>query len=260
MNVPYIGITDFTNISQVLEMLRIFNRYREPGLNRRLHVGVMMSQKTLLGLPTKWADAMPRKETIADIFGSQKAMNCLHYADYEAVDVVKNLTAAIKWGGDGMTALQLDMCWPDPDMVAEAVLQSGQSLEVILQVGKRALEEEGNDPEKVVRRIEKYAHLVEYVLLDKSSGKGLGMDAEGLRPFIRIVDRHLPHVGVTVAGGLGPTSMQLVEPLLEEFPNLNIDAQGKLRQSGNALDPIDWNMAGQYLIRALDLFQRTATV
>ena len=61
--------------------------------------------------------------------------------------------------------------------------------------------------------------------------------------------------GIVAAGGLGPESVGLVEPLYREFPDLSIDAQGKLRPSGSALHPIDWDMAETYLVKALQLLR-----
>jgi hypothetical protein len=62
-------------------------------------------------------------------------------------------------------------------------------------------------------------------------------------------------MGLVVAGGLGPDSIDMVKPLVKVFPDISIDAQGKLRPSGSALDPIDWDMAGTYLARALELLK-----
>lgn len=257
MHVPYIGITDFTHKNQVWEMLNVLDFNRAPGQERRLHVGVMMSRKTLRGEETKWSKAFPPKEKVASIFSYPEAMNCLHYADYDEVNLVENLSEAIKWGGEGTNALQLDMMWPNHDDVLEAIHRSGKKLEVILQVGEKALGKMGNEPEEVVAQIRLYCGTIHHVLLDKSGGKGLGMDAEGLRPFVRAVREALPQLGVTVAGGLGPKSLHLVEPLVEEFPDLNIDAQGKLRPTGDSLnEPIDWYMATGYLIKALRMFNK----
>jgi len=50
-----------------------------------------------------------------------------------------------------------------------------------------------------------------------------------------------------------PTSMNLLMPIVQEYHSISIDAQGKLRPSGSALDPIDWDMAETYLINALHL-------
>lgn len=255
MNVPYIGITDFMSYTQVERMLAVFKANIRPGQHRRLHVGVMMSRKTLNGLETKWSKAFPTKETIADIFDSRETMNCLHYADYDAVDVSQSLTRAISFGGDGINALQLDMIWPNPEHVASAVSSSGKKLEVVLQVGKNAIEQADNDPEKIVAKLQEYVGVAHHVLLDKSMGKGLGMDAAGLIPFAQAIREAYPDLGIVAAGGLGPESIELVEPLVKDFPDMSIDAQGKLRPSGSALDPIDWDMAEVYLIKALGLLR-----
>lgn len=57
----YIGITDFTDVAQATAMKEVFSRLKDQKTNRILHVGVMMSYKTLHGLPTKWTDAFPKK-------------------------------------------------------------------------------------------------------------------------------------------------------------------------------------------------------
>jgi hypothetical protein len=255
MNVPYIGITDFMTYAQVERMLTVFKANVRQGQSRRLHVGVMMSRKTLHSLETKWSEAFPAKEAVADIFGSDETMNCLHYADYDAVDVYQSLTKAISFGGDGINALQLDMIWPNPEHVANSVQSSGKKLEVILQVGKDAIEQADNDPEKIVAKIQEYIGVAHHVLLDKSMGKGLGMDAAGLIPIAQAIRDTFPDLGIVAAGGLGPESIALVEPLVKEFPDISIDAQGKLRPSGSALEPIDWDMAETYLVKALQLLK-----
>ncbi|MFA6459313.1 MAG: hypothetical protein WCV79_02880 [Candidatus Paceibacterota bacterium] len=252
---PYIGITDFTSFEQVTKMLEVFRRYRSSESQRLLHVGVMISFKTLNGIETKWSKAFPPKETIADIFGSDDVYNCLHYADYDHdTDFFKDLARAIGYGGISIHAVQLDMVWPDPGQVASGVHTSRKQVEVILQVGKNAIEAANNDPGEVVRRLEDYEGVIHRVLLDRSMGRGLGMDAAGLIPFARAIKEKFPDLGLGAAGGLGPNSIDLVKPLAEEFPDMSIDAQGKLRPTGSALDPIDWSMAEEYLVKALELF------
>lgn len=252
MGTQYIGITDFTEFRQVEHMLRVLNDHRLPSQQRRLHVGVMMSYKTLCGLETKWSKAFPQKELIADIFACTNTFNCLHYADYDAIDVGKNLSKAIGYGGKEIHATQLDMVWPDPKEISFALSGVSKSLEVILQVNSKSLELADNNPVIVAQRISEYRSIT-HVLLDKSMGRGLGMDAKGLLPFARAIKCLLPSMNIVVAGGLGPQTLHLVEPLLLEFPDISIDAQGKLRPSGSALDPIDWAMAEEYLIKALKL-------
>ena len=255
MSIPYIGITDFMTFEQVERMLCTFKTNLLPNQNRRLHVGIMMSYKTLHGFETKWTNAFPPKENIANIFSSNETMNCLHYADYEEIDVQQSLKEAVIFGGEGINALQLDMVWPNPGKVASAICASGKQLEIILQVGKNAIEQVDNDPKEVVERLRGYKDIIQYVLLDKSMGRGLGMDAVGLIPFAKAIKEAFPDMSIVAAGGLGPESVELARPLVREFPDISIDAQGKLRRSGNALDPIDWNMAETYLVKALELFE-----
>lgn len=255
MNIPYIGITDFMNYEQVQLMLATFKANTQERQRRRLHVGVMMSYRTLHGLDTKWTNAFPPKETIAHIFSSNETMNCLHYADYTDSDVAESLTQAIGWGGFGINSLQLDMIWPNPEHVANAVKASHMEIEVILQVGRNAIEQTNNSPNEVVERLKDYEGVIHYVLLDKSMGQGLGMNAKGLIPFAHAIRENFPNLGIAAAGGLGPESIQLVGPLYREFPDISIDAQGKLRPSGSALDPIDWDMAETYLVKALQFLK-----
>lgn len=254
MLIPYIGITDFISLQQVWNMHNIFER--QGPRRRKLHIGVMMSYKTLYGIPTKWKDSFPPKECIAKIFSSDDTYNCLHYADYHYDrDLAWSVATAISYGGIGIHALQLDMVWPNPGEIANAVHTSRKNIEVILQVGRKALDEVQNDPQLLVEKLRDYEGVIHRVLLDKSGGEGRGMDAVALLPFARAIKKHMPLLGLVVAGGLGPTSMHLVEPIVKEFPDVSIDAQGKLRPSGNAIDPIDWNMAGTYLVKALELLK-----
>jgi len=80
------------------------------------------------------------------------------------------------------------------------------------------------------------------------------MKADELLPFARAIKKSFPALGIGAAGGLGPVTIGLVKPLVKEFPDLSIDAQGQLRESGSILDPVDWDMAGVYLAQAIRLF------
>ena len=221
----------------------------------KLMIGVMMSYKTLNNIDTRWKIAFPRKEDISDIFVEHPcAFNTLHYADYDGIDISKNLIEATSWGLPSINAIQLDMIWPNPKQIQE-YHEMFPWLKKILQVNSKALEKVDNDPEKMLTRIDEYES-IDSILLDKSMGRGLGMDSNALRPFIEIITQKRPNLGIAVAGGLGPDTLHFVEPLIREFPDLSIDAQGKLRSSGNSLDPIDWSLAEIYIEKAVKLFKQ----
>ena len=134
-----------------------------------------------------------------------------------------------------------------------------QFIEVILQVGKNAFKQASSQPEnlatpmEIVRKLQEYEGVVHRVLLDLSMGRGVEMDSNFLIPYIEAIKMHLPDMGIVVAGGLGPYTMRLAEPILKMYPGTSIDAQGKLRPSGDALDPLDMGLCYDYIVEALKL-------
>lgn len=255
--VPYIGITDFLTREQTLSALALFQSLTGGAIPHKLMVGVMMSYKTLHGLDTKWTNAFPTNTQIADIFVDHPlAFNTLHYADYTNTDVFNSLTSAIGHGGININALQLDMVWPEPSDIANAVHASRKCVSVILQVGQNAMMEAGDSPSEVLKRLEDYTDVIDGVLFDKSMGQGKVMDVNVLLEYADMVYKNMPKLRVAVAGGLGPVTMNVAEPLVSHFPDLSIDAQGRLRPSGSALDPIDWSLANKYLEEAIKLFTK----
>lgn len=246
----YIGITDFMTSDQVRQMLEVLRENRQLYWKRRLGVGVMMSWKTLHDQPTKWTSAFPKKEAIADIFVSDAdAYNVLHYADYDGHPVLENLELVRACGGRHLNAIQLDMIWPDPRDIQEFHSRHSE-VGIIVQANAKALEAVGDDPTALVARLKDYGDSIACVLLDKSMGRGLGMDAASLLPFARAIVDKLPTLAIAAAGGLGPDTLHLADPLIAEFPGISLDAQGRLRPSGSAMDPIDWTMAALYLKRS----------
>jgi hypothetical protein len=242
------------NRTQVNRMLKVFKKHLPLGSRHVMHVGVMTSFKVMNGLLTKFEKAFPKTNDISGIFSSDEVYNCLHYVDYDGQsDFATTLAKVIELGGIGIHAVQLDMVWPDPVGIMDGVHRSRKNVEVILQIGEKAFTEIDDEPEELAERLDDYKSVIHRVLLDKSMGKGKGMDAEWLLPFAHVIKKRFPEMGIGAAGGLGPETMLLVEPLVEDFPNLSIDAQGRLRPSGSALDPIDWKMAEQYLIKAIKL-------
>lgn len=253
---PYIGITDFMNFGQVKRMQRIFKKHLTSDSQRKLHVGVMMSRKTLYELETKWANVFPPKEKIAKIFSSRSTMNCLHYADYENDPKLgQSLARAISYGGRGINALQLDMIWPDPKKIAKGLSFCDHAIEVILQINTRSLEVVHNSPGGLVKKLKKYNGIIHRVLLDKSMGRGRWMSLTEMLKYINVLNQNLPQLGVGIAGGISPKNIFLLGAIANRYPHISIDAQGQLRPSGSTLDPIDWKIAQDYLVEALRYFK-----
>lgn len=259
---PWIGITDFMNRQQTLAMARWWHT-RKPQIPHRLMVGTMMSRKTLLGIPSKWAEVFPKTEEVPDIFVSDPILlNTLHYADFEGVDVANCIYGAILAGGIDIDAIQLDMIWPEPADIANGLHMSRKHLKVILQIGRDALERVEGDPIELAKVIEYegYDEVLDGVLLDQSMGHGKLMDPLILREYILAIKKVAPNLAIGIAGGLGPETVGTIEPLAREFPDLSIDAQGRLRPGGDKLTacstiPIDWGMAKNYANEACRIFE-----
>ncbi len=90
--------------------------------------------------------------------------------------------------------------------------------------------------EKAAERLHAYIPFVNDFLFDASGGLGKPIDANLAQRFLDDAPwSALMQHGI--AGGLGPDTLHLIEPLITEFRgDFNIDAQGKLRDADNNLD------------------------
>ncbi|MFA6594239.1 MAG: hypothetical protein WCT16_03175 [Candidatus Buchananbacteria bacterium] len=250
MPVPYISITGFTNRQQAEAMSIVIERAgAETPLPHHLGVGVMTSHKLLRGLPTRYAEVFPKKSDISKIFIPHPlAFNTLHFADYEAYswdETTRDFEEALFWGEPYMQALQLDMIWPDYEVVSN-FKRIYPRISIILQIGAYAFKEVEEQPDKLLERLKLYGSALDYVLLDKSMGQGKLMSVQFLEPFLDKLSEQRPDLGLVVAGGLGPETIGVIESLIKKYPKLSIDAQGRL---------LDWQMAKSYLEQAIHLFQ-----
>lgn len=256
----YIGICDFPSGEQSLESAQFFDSICDSPrmIGCKLMIGVMMSFKTMTGKPSKWTNIFPKKEDVASIFvDHHRAFNTLHYADYDSNTSVAHLVEAVEWGGPQLHAIQLDMIWP-PDVIVKGLKRRFPKLKVVLQINTKALGIVEGNPDLLVEWLKRYGGAVDYALLDKSHGKGIGMEAEVLLPFLRAIADQLPEMGLVGAGGLGPYTMNLAEPLIKEFgTKISLDMQGQLRPSGNAAeDPICWRRADKALVKAVEMYEQ----
>lgn len=262
----YVGITDFTNSKQAFKMRWTLAQntvgMRTPPV---LMVGIMMSFKTLWGIPCKWTDVFPRKEEIDAIFPPYEEegfLNTLHYADFEDQKALPHertlffsLAKALDYAKN-CHAVQLDMTWPDPGVVASAIQSARRPIGVILQIGREALKQADYDPATVVRYLEDYVDVVDGVLLDQSMGEGKLMEPEILISYMNAISRAHPKMHLAVAGGLDPSNLEILVPLLKAYPNLSIDAQAGLRRNRDPKIPIDWLFAAMYTATAGQLFKK----
>lgn len=244
---PYIGVTDFTSYDQVLQAVACI----PDTVYRRLHVGLMMSYKTFHGIPTEtgWEKIWLRGDALRAIFQShQKIFNVLHWADYEqpCKTVSDDLIKACKEAGQHLQGLQLDMIWPQAQLIRD-VKRELPNLEIILQLGKIALCEMEDAGDLLVDKLIPYLNSVDYFLIDWGMGKGEPMDTRMVQEYLANARTLLPDTKLVVAGGLGPTSYMVLHDFVRLYPQLSCDAQGQLRSSGKATDPIELDRVSGYV-------------
>lgn len=182
----------------------------------------------------------PTREELAGGFTDDPdVLNTIHYADLYGPRAGKNLSAnlelTVEYGGENLHAIQLDVTWPDADEL-KGFMKKHPQIRMILQIGTFALEKAGNDPQTVINRLREYGDSIDHVLFDKSMGKGKSMNSEELLPMLRLMKKELPDIGLAVAGGLGSDSLHLIESIAEEFPDMSIDAQGRLKPTDTPKD------------------------
>lgn len=247
MRKPYIGITGFMFLSDALHVLNSV----PANANRLVMLGVLASLKTMRCIQNKWPNRYPTMDKIAGIFpGHPSVLNLIHYNTKEKETLGEQLVAMTEFGGRNLHGFQLNIAWPSPDVLAE-YKKAHPTKQIVLQIGGHAFEMVNHLPEQLAARVTEYDEVVEYVLLDPSGGYGKPFDPERARDYLLALEAQNFGMGLGVAGGLSPATLNLVEPLAREFPDLSIDAEGRLRTPE---DHLDLAVSSEYLRKAFAMF------
>lgn len=228
MNVPYIGITGFVSREEVNQVLDVFPE----NSHRKLMVGVLVSEKTLQGVPTKWSNRYPSPRNVAGIFPKHPmTINLVHFHTQEPVNLLDRLLEVTELGGDNFHGFQLNIKWPDIRVLERYKVRYPSST-FVLQCGSGALKSANNDPKILAYSVRDYVDVCGYVLVDPSGGRGETLVPEMALKFLD----HLYNVlegkmNIGVAGGLGISGEtgELLQPIFDIFPDTSVDAEGKLR-------------------------------
>ena len=268
----YFGVCDVYSPEEARAMAEELRKERKSE-NRKVMIGVMTHPLVLhpergAGIPEcdGVREVFPVRENIAGGFTDDPdVLNTVHYADLygprKGQDLFNNLKLAAEYGGENMHAIQLDVTWPNLDEMRK-FKDAYPQVKIILQLGKFSFKEAGNDPQKVVDRLREYGDTIDFALLDMSMGKGQAMETEGILPMLRLIKKELPNLGLAVAGGLGPDSIDLLEPIAKEFPGISFDAQGNLKPIGSPKDtlghlvstiPADLGRSNDYIQKSCEM-------
>lgn len=264
----YAGVCDVISPEQARSMADELRRCRKYP-DRKVMIGVMTGHFTLRPDeedPGNQRGVFPSREEIPlGFIDDPDVLNTIHFADLyrpRAVQTIfDDLELVTQYGGENLHAIQLDVTWPNPEEI-QRFKDRHPDLALILQLGTFSFKEADDDYQKVVNMLRKYGDSIDYALLDMSMGKGKGMDSEGLLPLLRLIRKELPGLGLAVAGGLGPESMHLLEPIASEFPDISIDAQGRLKPANAPVDTLGHMIStvSADLGRANDYIRRSCAI
>lgn len=223
----YIGVTGFIHKAQVT----VVHRGSVIGIRPKaplLMVGALASSKTLLGETRKRS---PKVEKISSLFyQSEGLLNMIHYHSRERGEkLLEELLFVREYGGVYCDGLQLNMALP-PMEVLQEYLEKFPDDSLILQANNGTFEQAEDHPLKLANLVKPYFRegLATHVLLDRSGGKGLPLNADETMDYVDALAQAGITDGVGVAGGLCGVNTYRLAPLYDKFPYLSADAEGAL--------------------------------
>lgn len=228
---PYIGVTGFISREEVSAAIEALDGLPNWS-TRMLMVGVLASSKTLCGETNKWPMRYPSIRDIARLFPPhRRTVNLIHYATDDQHTLCEQLAQLMELGGRYLDGFQLNVTWPEPNSI-----DIGNGKRVVLQLNRRALGESNNNPENVAKQLDHYTSFITDVLIDASGGRGLPMDVEVTEQYMRAISARHRELGIGVAGGLSHEGMGRLRMLADKFPNMSVDAEGRLRTHDDHLN------------------------
>jgi hypothetical protein len=229
---PYIGVTGVFTAGEIDFLLQAV----PATATRPLMAGVLVSSKTLSGLTNKYPRQFPPMENIASIFrGQPRTLRLIHYSTDEPQTLATQLLRLTRIGGPYLDGFQLNVAWP-PVVEVEKFWERYGGCRMVLQIGSGAMAAVGRDPQALANRVAGYEPFITDVLIDPSGGKGIPFDPDAALDYLVELHERCPNLGLGLAGGLGPETVSMVDPVVARIPFLSIDAQGRLRNSDDDLD------------------------
>lgn len=251
---PYIGVTGVTTAQEARMLLKAGS----PESTHKIMIGVLVSSKTLVNARNGRVTRYPLERNLREIFVHHpKALNILHFNTHrskmENMNILTDLCHAHAVAGPYCHGVQLNMTWPDRDLLD--LLKSSEGKIVILQCGSDALKSVDMSGRKLANKVREYGNLIDYVLIDSSRGRGIEFIPDlALECFEYL--QEIPDIGFGIAGGLDVATIPRLEPLVQRFPSFSVDAETRLR---NKDDRLSIAMASTYIQAAQRFFQNNQT-
>lgn len=247
----YVGVTGFMSETQVKEALTL-PADLSPDL---IMIGVLASSATITGMPARNPKRYPDVHCIEGIFQSDpRALNLIHFNTKEPSALFNQMIGARQAGGKFCHGFQLNIPWPDPDVIRRYIDVIGDQDVIVLQCGRLALNAVEYNARSLADKVSEYKDLVDYILIDPSGGLGQPFIPDFMNVCLSELYSTDLDMNYGIAGGLSSDTLRdLLEPVLAKFPDVSIDAEGKLRTPE---DYLDIGLMRKYLIKAHRLMKK----
>lgn len=264
MKKPYIGITGFMSNREVDLTLSAFMRSRpliknslggivyKGDYDRHLMVGVLVNLATLYGQEGRHPNRYPKIGDIKDIFPhhGNDVINLIHYSTSEERTLFAQMMALTELTEGSLDGFQLNIAWPNTEELRVYKARYPHKI-IVLQIGRKALDM-ANGILGLHAYLSAYKGLIDYVLFDPSGGKGEPGEPFNATEMLRLKiarDTLGESAGLGVAGGLSANTLDILQPVIKEFPDISIDAEGRLR---NEIDHLVIAEAESYIKTAFE--------
>lgn len=234
----YIGVTGFTERWQLLGTLP----HVPTEVDRLFMVGVLATQKSLLGLPGGNSKRNPKVEDIASIFPVDwRTLNLLHYCTRDQTNLFEQFVGALGWAGGRCDGIQMNIVWPDPTAVLR-LRKRAPKLSIVLQINRGAMAAHKGDAEAVAEHAsEVYGDIVDYIHVDASGGKGIPLvPTDACAYLIELAnqrEKRRQKYQLVVAGGIDADNIvELLTPIRMLVPEVGVNVEGRVR-TDDLLDP-----------------------
>jgi hypothetical protein len=250
----YIGVTGFTNAEDV----KVVADEMVPENDRLLMVGVLASNKTFEGLVHDWFRRYPKASELGDVFIQHpRVLNLIHYNTDNQEGLARQLEHVFRLAVPFISGFQLNLKWPDPTELRTFLRKERmrEQMRMVLQIGGGAMKHCAFDPALIADRVLMYKDVITDVLVDASGGTGKAFDAKVVMPILEAIEARRLDVGLGLAGGISPSTLELLEPIARQFPAINIDIERGVRDDADGGGNLIVAQAVDYVRGAQSMFE-----
>lgn len=272
MALQYIGVTGFKSREQIFDVHARSGIHTSDGTQKEkmsstphMMCGVLVSKKTFF--KNDFSGSMSSRYVTRDelrkiFYEHPDLVNLVHYnSDSSEKELSEELfdimiVADGAEGGSNCSGFQLNLKYVPSLKLFDRIQEVYQhNLIFVLQINSRILTQFDEDPVKLAQHLKSYS-IQSSFLLDLSGGTGKSLDVELLRPYVDAFAQVGVTIGMGVAGGLSAEAADSLTRLIERYPYLSIDAEGKLHDSGQNGGMFNPEKAKRYVNTAVQLFER----